>query len=136
MDARKLSELLQGRIVSHLEANETHITLRFTDESALVIQRTTEGMSVVLHDIARPKAARSKDAPTARQREYLDFIMKYMAHYGVSPAETDLQQHFMVSAPSVHEMIKTLERRGFITRGRDFTGQARPRSIRVVADSF
>jgi DNA-binding MarR family transcriptional regulator len=74
----------------------------------------------------------SAERPTARQREYLDFIQKYMARFGTSPAEADIQYHFMVSAPSVHSMIKTLERRGFITRRRDFSGQVVPRSIRIV----
>jgi hypothetical protein len=31
-------------------------------------------------------------------------------------------------------MVRTLERRGFIARYRDFTGQAMPRSIRVLLD--
>jgi len=57
-----------------------------------------------------------------------------MARFGVAPAESDMQRHFMVSAPSVNQMIKGLERRGYITRRRDFTGHAVPRSIRVVAD--
>ena len=49
---------------------------------------------------------------------------------------TLIVEHFMVSAPSAHEMIKTLERRGFITRDRDFYGQTLPRSIRVVVNLF
>jgi DNA-binding MarR family transcriptional regulator len=40
----------------------------------------------------------------------------------------------MVSAPSVHSMIKTLERRGFITRTRGLFGGTVPRSIRVLID--
>jgi DNA-binding MarR family transcriptional regulator len=57
-----------------------------------------------------------------------------MSRYGVSPAEADIQTHFFVSAPSVNNMIRTLERRGFITRSRDFFGQTEPRSIRVLWD--
>jgi hypothetical protein len=33
-----------------------------------------------------------------------------------APAESDLQRYFQVSPPSVHEMIKTLERNGLIER--------------------
>jgi DNA-binding MarR family transcriptional regulator len=57
-----------------------------------------------------------------------------MARHGVSPAESDIQEHFMVSAPSAHAMVKTLERRGFITRDRDIFGRIVPRSIRVLVD--
>jgi hypothetical protein len=40
----------------------------------------------------------------------------------------------LVSAPSVNQMIRTLERRGFIARDRDWFGQTMPRSIRVLWD--
>jgi DNA-binding MarR family transcriptional regulator len=33
-----------------------------------------------------------------------------------APAETDMQRHFQVSPPSVHQMILTLERNGLIRR--------------------
>jgi DNA-binding MarR family transcriptional regulator len=55
-----------------------------------------------------------------------------MHRNGISPAETDIRVHFQVSAPSVNQMIRTLERRGFITRDRDWFGQTVPRSIRVL----
>ena len=32
------------------------------------------------------------------------------------PAETDMQRHFQVTPPSVHQMIVTLERNGLIRR--------------------
>ena len=45
------------------------------------------------------------------------------------PAEADLQRHFGVSPPSVHQMVLTLERAGFIRR------QPRtPRSIELLID--
>ena len=47
--------------------------------------------------------------------------------FGRSPAETDLQRHFGVSPPSVHQMVLTLERAGLIRRR---TGVAR--SIEVL----
>lgn len=40
----------------------------------------------------------------------------------------------LVSAPSAHMMVKTLERRGFITRDRDIFGNVVPRSTRVLID--
>jgi Mn-dependent DtxR family transcriptional regulator len=39
------------------------------------------------------------------------------------PAEADLQRHFGVSPPSVHQMILTLERRGLIKRQPSYGGK-------------
>ncbi len=64
---------------------------------------------------------------TAKQGQYLAFIYNYSKIHGRAPAETDLQRYFQVSPPSVHEMIKTLERNGLIERT---PGQAR--SIRLL----
>jgi hypothetical protein len=33
-----------------------------------------------------------------------------------APAETDMQEYFRVSPPSVHQMVMTLERAGFIRK--------------------
>src|SRR5579863_4405719 len=49
---------------------------------------------------------------TAKQGQYLAFIYHYSKIHRRAPAEMDLQQYFRVSPPSVHEMIKTLERNG------------------------
>ena len=53
---------------------------------------------------------------TEKQGEYLAFIYAYSHMFGRSPAETDLQRHFQVSPPSVHQMVVTLERNGLIRR--------------------
>ena len=53
---------------------------------------------------------------TKTQGQYLAFIYYYTKLHGVAPAEADIQRYFSVSPPSVHNMIVTLERRGFITR--------------------
>ncbi|MCW5977523.1 MAG: hypothetical protein KIT09_05575 [Bryobacteraceae bacterium] len=68
-----------------------------------------------------------REEPSSRQREYLEFIKKYMLRFGGSPAEADIQRHFLVSAPSVNSMMQALERHGFIMRQRGM-----PRSIRLV----
>ena len=134
LNTRELAGKLSGRVVADLEATSDQLALRFTDGSALIIERAARGVFVVLHEFRGPEASSSKQRPTARQREYLEFIRKYMARHGVSPAESDIQVHFMVSAPSAHEMVKTLERRGFIARQRDLFGSIVPRSIRVLID--
>jgi hypothetical protein len=64
---------------------------------------------------------------TAKQGQYLAFIYNYAKIHRQSPAEADLERHFQVSPPSIHEMIKTLERNGLIERT---PGQAR--SIRLL----
>jgi len=65
--------------------------------------------------------------PTSRQHEYLEFIRKYTLRFGISPAESDIQGHFLVSPPSVNSMVQALERLGFIIRQPGV-----PRSIRLV----
>jgi LexA DNA binding domain len=63
---------------------------------------------------------------TPKQGQYLAFIHYYTKLHGQPPAESDMQRHFKVSAPTVHQMILTLEKRGLIER---IPGQAR--TIRV-----
>src|SRR6266567_1858339 len=53
---------------------------------------------------------------TEKQGQYLAFIYTYAHMFGRPPAETDMQRHFQVSPPSVHQMIVTLERNGLIRR--------------------
>jgi repressor LexA len=67
---------------------------------------------------------------THKQGQYLAFIYYYTRIHGRAPAEAEMQQYFRVSPPSVHQMVLTLEARGFIERT---PGQAR--SIRLVIPS-
>ena len=53
---------------------------------------------------------------TERQGQYLAFIDAYTRVHGRPRAESDMQRHFWVSPPSVHKMVLTLERLGFIRR--------------------
>lgn len=55
-------------------------------------------------------------APTARQGQFLAYIHHYGLVNGCSPAEADMQRFFHITAPSVHSMVLTQERRGFIRR--------------------
>jgi hypothetical protein len=64
---------------------------------------------------------------TAKQGRYLAFIYNYTKIHRCPPAESDLQYYFRVSPPAIHDMIKTLERSGFIEKT---PGQAR--SIRLL----
>ncbi len=54
--------------------------------------------------------------PTEKQGQYLAFIYYYTKVNGQPPAEADMQRYFAVTAPSVHQMVMTLEKNGFIER--------------------
>lgn len=53
---------------------------------------------------------------TPTQGQYLAFSYAYTRVLGRPPAEKDLQRHFAVTPPSVHQMVLTLERQGMIRR--------------------
>jgi len=53
---------------------------------------------------------------TPTQGQYLAFIHLYMRLHRRPPAETEMQEYFRVSPPSVHQMVLALERGGFIRR--------------------
>ncbi|MBA3458600.1 MAG: MarR family transcriptional regulator [Deltaproteobacteria bacterium] len=53
---------------------------------------------------------------TETQGQYLAFIYMYSLVNGRPPAEADMQRFFGVTPPSVHSMIRELERRGLIRR--------------------
>ncbi len=53
---------------------------------------------------------------TDKQGQYLAFIYAYSRMFRCPPAEAYMQRHFLVSPPSVHQMVLTLERAGLIRR--------------------
>jgi DNA-binding MarR family transcriptional regulator len=53
---------------------------------------------------------------TPKQGQYLAYIHLYTRLHRRPPAEADIQQYFCVTPPSVHQMVLTLERAGFIRR--------------------
>ena len=53
---------------------------------------------------------------TPKQGQYLAYIYAYTRLHRRPPAEADLRDYFQVSPPSVHQMLVTLERAGFIRR--------------------
>jgi Mn-dependent DtxR family transcriptional regulator len=73
--------------------------------------------------------SRSRKFFTAKQGQYLAYIHLYTRLHRRPPAETNMQEYFRVSPPSIHQMVLTLERAGFIRR------QPRtPRSIELLVD--
>jgi len=53
---------------------------------------------------------------TLLQGQYLAFIYAYGRIFKRPPAEADMRRHFGVTAPSVHQMVITLEKAGLIKR--------------------
>jgi len=53
---------------------------------------------------------------TPKQGQYLAYIHLYTRLHRRPPAEADIRQYFQVTPPSVHQMVVTLERAGFIRR--------------------
>jgi len=53
---------------------------------------------------------------TQTQGQYLAFIYAYSRIFKRPPAEADMRRHFDVTAPSVHQMVMTLEKAGLISR--------------------
>jgi Mn-dependent DtxR family transcriptional regulator len=64
---------------------------------------------------------------TPLQGQYLAFIYAYTTIHRQAPAERDMQHFFRTTPPSVHNMVKSLERLGFIHRQPDMA-----RSIRLL----
>ena len=57
-----------------------------------------------------------KPSFTAKQGQYLAFIYYYTKIHRRAPAEADIRAYFGVTAPAVHQMLVTLQARGFIER--------------------
>ncbi len=66
---------------------------------------------------------------TPKQGQYLAYIYAYTRLHRRPPAESEMREYFRVAPNSVHQMVLTLERGGFIKR------QPRtPRSIELLVD--
>lgn len=55
-------------------------------------------------------------AYTPRQGQFLAFIYYYIRVNGRPPAERDMERYFKTAPSAVHQMVLTLEKRGFIER--------------------
>jgi DNA-binding MarR family transcriptional regulator len=53
---------------------------------------------------------------TANQGQYHAFIRAYSQINRRAPAEADFRRYFRVTAPSVHQMLKTLDQMGLIDK--------------------
>jgi repressor LexA len=132
-DMTDITNEVSGKSVSHVtQPDLQRLEIHFTDNSILAIAllhgHLTAAVTCRQGDSTSGRRGNGFQ-PTRRQRDYLEFIARYNFRYGVSPAESDIARHFLVSAPSVNQMVQMLERRGFITRQPGI-----PRSITIVDD--
>jgi DNA-binding MarR family transcriptional regulator len=70
---------------------------------------------------------------TTTQGQYLAFIHAYATLHRRPPAESDFQDFFRVTPPTVHRMIVTLHERGLIQRQ---PGQARSITLLVPPEQL
>lgn len=68
---------------------------------------------------------------TKRQKEILTFVLEYQAEHGISPLLEEIANRFGVSAVTVHEHLKALEKKGGVVRKKHAA-----RSIEVVDPSL
>ncbi len=87
-----------------------------TDETAMT--QTSDNTNQLLHPHF-----------TEKQGQYLAFIHAYTVIHRSPPSEADLQRHFQVTPPSVHQMILSLHRAGLIDRQAGVS-----RSIKLLLD--
>ena len=130
LSAESLTRTLLGQSVSHVTMSDAQrLVVHFASGTTLAVDAGSVELNVAPKC---PKAAapvHDTRQPTKRQTEYLVFIRKYIARFGRAPAESDIERHFLVSAPSVIQMMQMLERLGFITRQRGV-----PRSVRICIE--
>ena len=129
-DSDSLTQRLKDRQVSEAVINGAQqLTIEFSDGTALTVEACADGLLTYVESASRSATQDTSQHPTQRQLEYLAFISKYIDRFGRAPAERDIERHFLVSAPTVNQMMQMLERRGFITRQPGV-----PRSIRICID--
>jgi DNA-binding MarR family transcriptional regulator len=79
-----------------------------------LLQRRGADESEMSQSLDQRPAARPRF--TQLQGQYLAFIYAYSRIFKRPPAEADMRRHFEVTAPTVHQMVLTLEKAGLITR--------------------
>jgi repressor LexA len=127
---KDLADHLVGQRIASVDVHQPdQLILHFVEGATLGVTWSPNGLLVQMSKPITKDTPIAANRPTKRQLDYLLFIRKYLTRYGRAPAESDIERHFMVSAPSVNQMMQMLERRGFITRQPGV-----PRSARICID--
>ncbi len=120
---------LTGKQVKEVTRDgDKRLTMTFSDGTTLVVGVNAGKLAAEVNHEA-VQVCEAREAPTKRQLDYLLFIAKYLGCHGRAPAESDIERHFLLSAPSVNQMMQMLEQRGFISRKPGV-----PRSARICID--
>lgn len=135
-EARRATELLRGKVISEIFRHRpTEVGIEFTDGTRLFVDKASDGVDLSITDGRLRSEQRFQPKPgtqpnyTRLQGRYLTFIQEYLRLHRVAPSEGDLQAHFQVTPPTVHQMIVTLASKGLIER---VPGKAR--SIRLLVE--
>ncbi len=68
---------------------------------------------------------------TARQKEFFNYIKKYLAAHRIAPSVMEMRDHFSLgSLSTVHKHLKALEKRGYIVRSKGYA-----RAIKIKEDA-
>ena len=127
---KDLADQLVGQRIARVDIQQSdQLMLHFVEGATLRVTWSPDGLLMQMSKPSTKGTPITADRPTKRQLDYLLFIRKYITRYGRAPAESDIERHFLVSAPSVNQMMQMLERRGFITRQPGV-----PRSARLCID--
>lgn len=130
LSAESLTRTLRGQSVSQVTVSDAQrLVVHFANGTTLAADAGSVEINLSPKGPKADSTVLDTRQPTKRQAEYLAFIHKYIARFGRAPAESDIERHFLVSAPSVNQMMQTLERLGFIARQRGI-----PRSIRICIE--
>ncbi len=70
---------------------------------------------------------------TKKQGQYLVFIYYYQKLNKIAPAHADFQKYFISNPASVNDMLKTLDRKGFISREK---GKARSIKLLIAKEDL
>ena len=135
LNSDQVGQLIRQQVTKVVADGANQLVMQFAGGSALSVRWQPEGLLVQV--TGPPEATTESNAaahhPTKRQLDYLLFIRKYIARYGRAAAESDIERHFLVSAPSVNQMMQMLERRGFVTRQ---SGVPRPARLCIDLDGW
>jgi hypothetical protein len=113
MDSRSVDNFLQ-ELEETSNSARTQAAMELLGRAFVRIEEGFGGETDPGAHMLRPAIARLDMSPLHGQ--YLAFIHAYTRVHRRAPAETDIQEYFGTSAPSVHSVLKTLERKGLISR--------------------
>jgi SOS-response transcriptional repressor LexA len=63
-----------------------------------------------------------KYTPTKKQKDLLDYLVRYIRKHGIAPTVQEMADYRSVSVPGAVQMLQQLERRGLISRLKNTPG--------------